>query len=156
MQDNILNFFRRDNNDYATAWSMLREGRAEEALALAKKLSAQGDGHAYALMGMIYDYGIGGVKIDKSRAASYYQEAIDRCGSIAATRGLAKLLFFGDGLRQDLAESFRVYSALVQHTHWRWHTPRPCERFLVGSSRGLRQPAEFVRNVFLAVSNFCC
>lgn len=110
----ILDFRNRQQKNYADGWALLKSGHALEAVEIAKKLAVAGDGHAYALLGAAYDYGGINLQQNKNLASVNYEQAIERCGSIVAFRGLAKLLYLGQGIPADPERSFMIYSRLAE------------------------------------------
>jgi TPR repeat protein len=113
LQDNILEFLDKGSRDFQQALSLVRLGKAGEALPVLERLCAKGDGHAYAARAAIYDFGFGGVPQNKSLAVSYYTEACRICGARLAGRGLAKLLYLGHGVQMDRPQAFMIYEEIA-------------------------------------------
>lgn len=68
-----------------------------------------GYAEAYAFAGVIYEIGCPGVERDYQKARFYYERAIEQSGTLEAYLGLARIYYFGQGVKQDYCKALEYY-----------------------------------------------
>ncbi len=117
---------RADDRGIADA---LDRGNCQQAGQLINEGMDRNDGDAFFFAGFLYD-ATGCVKEDPSRAATYYQRAID-LGHPSAADFLARLHGLGRGVPQDYAEAYRLY-VFGDKTGTAFRAADPAEATLAG------------------------
>lgn len=92
--------------------------RGDHSTALKKFIALIDDGcaAAYDWVGGYYELGAVGLEIEKDyeKARFYYERATEQCGSREAYLGLARLYYFGRGVKQDYCKAFEYYDLVAK------------------------------------------
>lgn len=89
--------------EYEHALDMLRAGSVELCVEKLKKQSKNGDGHADAVLGNIYEFGLGSAPSNPELALDFYQRAIRKCSSLEAIIGSARIKLEGPEALRDIS-----------------------------------------------------
>jgi len=79
-----------------------------------ESLLDEGDPHAHALAGFVYECGGKGVEFDYAKAKYCYGFAVDAVGSIAAALGIARIYFYGKDVERDREYTHFMYLSLLE------------------------------------------
>lgn len=115
-----LNFVRSQESELEKATRLFKSGTADLALVAFTRLIDRGCDEAYSFMGDLYRCGGNNVQRDYGKAKFYYEEAINRTGSIGAYLGLVKMYYHGLGIERDYCKAFEYCTLLadeVSHPH---------------------------------------
>ncbi|MDX5444803.1 MAG: hypothetical protein LPJ87_01945 [Zoogloeaceae bacterium] len=82
----------------------------ELAVQRVKKLAERGNGHAHALLGVIYETGLYGVDRDESLALDHYNRAIVGAKSVEGWLGVARLTLRHAQHQEQFRQAERIYA----------------------------------------------
>ncbi|MDG6349582.1 tetratricopeptide repeat protein [Luteimonas sp. 8-5] len=98
------------DNKYQNAISMLKANSVDLAIRKLQRLSKEGDGHADAVLGVLYEYGRGNVKPDERKALECYRRSVDSVGSLQGLMGIGRISTNGPKDLRDPKLAFEVFS----------------------------------------------
>lgn len=90
-----------ESESYQRAIQMLRKGSVDLAVRKLEGLSADGDGHADAILGAIFEFGKGDIKPDARRALSYYERSVRLSASLQGWMGVGRIRLLGNDELRD-------------------------------------------------------
>jgi len=84
----------------------------EVAVQRVKKLAERGDGHAHAVLGVVYETGLYGVDRDESLALDHYNKAVVSARSLEGWLGVARLTLRHARHQDDFKTAERIYAEI--------------------------------------------
>lgn len=95
------------------AMSLFSRDTADEALSEFLDLIDLGCDEAFSFVGNLYECGGRNVRRDYLKARFYYEQSIERVGSVAAYLGLIRIYYYGLGVECDYRKAFEYCSILA-------------------------------------------
>ncbi len=112
--NNVVDFPYTRDEKLRQAMRLFSKGTADLALVEFKKLIDEGCDEAYSFVGNLYAVGGNNVARDYEKARFYYEQSIERVGSVAAYIGLIRIYYYGLGVERDCGKALRYCQVLVE------------------------------------------
>lgn len=112
--NNIVEFPQPENERLKKAIGLLGSHTADLALAEFVRLIDQGCDDAFSYVGHIYECGGRNVDRDYEKARFYYDQSVERIGSVAAYLGLIRIYYRGLGVDRDFCMAFKYCNILSE------------------------------------------
>ncbi|MFZ5698074.1 MAG: tetratricopeptide repeat protein [Pseudomonadota bacterium] len=103
---NVVDFPYTSNKRLREALKLFDKSTAGLALAELNKLIDQGCDEAWSYAGNLYMVGGNGIDRDYVKARYYYEQSVQRIGSVAAYLGLIRIYYYGLGIDRDYEKAF--------------------------------------------------
>jgi uncharacterized protein len=116
LESKILNFPETKNQKIKNAISIFRAETADIALREFVRLVDDGCDEAFAFVGAIYEYGGEKVNQDYEKALFYYEQSVERYGAVEAYLGLARIYYYGLGVKRDCCKALDYCKTLLEET----------------------------------------
>lgn len=117
---NVIDFPKTKSEKVQKAIDLFTNDTAGLALTEFNKLIDQGYDEAFSFVGNIYECGGKDVECDYEKARFYYEQSLERTGSVAAYLGLIRIYYYGLGIEKDCCKALEYCSILVEeinHPH---------------------------------------
>lgn len=115
IKNNIRDSKTSQDEKFSDAIANFHNGDLDMALEQATALVDAGYGHAYSLLGAIYENEKSPrVATDFQKALFYYQMGADTVGAVESWLGLGRLFYLGKGVPQNYQKAFEYYSTIAE------------------------------------------
>lgn len=111
---NILDFPSTEDKRLKKAMRLFSRDTADQALDEFIKLIDQGCDEAYSFVGNLYECGGHNLACDYAKAKFYYEQSVERVGSLAAYLGLVRIYYYGLGVERDCCKALEYCKILVE------------------------------------------
>jgi TPR repeat protein len=107
-----------DQAKYQHAISMLKNESLDLAVRKLQILSKEGDGHADAVLGALFEFGRGEIAVDKGKALSCYERSVASVGSLQGWMGIGRISLNGPPELRDYGRALECFSLVANQSNY--------------------------------------